>query len=107
MRRLEIATAAERDLDDIQQYLDDITGDDRVADRVLDRLLAQCDRLAALPGTLGRARPEIRQGLRSFPFGNYVIYFHYPDEETLKVVNVLSAKQDSDDFPFDVDDLLE
>ena len=49
----------------------------------------------------------MRTGLRSFPYGNYVIYFFYPDDETFKVVNVLSAKQDSDDFPFDMEDLLE
>ena len=53
----------------------------------------QCARLASLPGTLGRARPD----LRSFPFGNYVIFFRYRDD-VLEVVNVLEGHRDIDAF---------
>jgi toxin ParE1/3/4 len=100
MRRLTLSTAAQRDLDNIQRYLDEWTNDDRVADRVIGRIARQCERLAELPGILGRPRPDLATNLRSFPYESYVIFFRYPDDETLEIVNVLSAKRDIDDFPF-------
>lgn len=107
MRRLRYSDASLRDIGDLAEYAADVAGDDRVSRATAAKLDEQCRKLARLPGLIGRPRDAVRPGLRSFPFGNYVIYFHYPDDETLKIVNVLSAKQDSDDFPFDVDDLLD
>jgi toxin ParE1/3/4 len=107
MRRLVLGRAANRDLEAILRYVATQADDPRYGFAIADALLAQCEKLAGLPGTLGRPRPELAPALRSFPFRGYVIYFFYPDDETFKVVNVLSAKQDSDDFPFDIEDLLE
>ncbi len=42
---------------------------------------------------MGRPRPELRPDLRSFPFGNYVIFFRYL-EDTLEVVSILHAHRD-------------
>ncbi len=107
MRRFVLGRAASRDLEAILRYVAAQADDPRPGFAIADALLAQCEKLAALPGILGRPRPELAAGLRSFPYRGFVIYFYYPNDETLKVVNVLSAKQDSDDFPFDLDDLLE
>ncbi len=63
----------------------------------VDKLQAQCRTLAALPGVLGRARPELRSDIRSFPYKGYVIFFRYADE-TFEVVNVLESHRD----PIDV-----
>ena len=107
MRLLSYSDASLRDIADLAEYAAHVADDDRVGRATAAKLDAQCQKLARLPGLVGRPRDEVRTGLRSFPYGNYVIYFFYPDDETFKVVNVLSAKQDSDDFPFDIEDLLE
>ncbi|MEH3120290.1 MAG: type II toxin-antitoxin system RelE/ParE family toxin [Methylorubrum populi] len=54
-------------------------------------------RLAALPGTLGRARPELQPDIRSTPYRSYIIFFRYLDD-TFEVVNILHSRRDIDDF---------
>ena len=50
-------------------------------------------KLASLPGTLGRPRPDIRPDLRSFPYKGYIIFFRYlPD--VFEVVNILEGHRD-------------
>jgi toxin ParE1/3/4 len=44
---------------------------------------------------MGRARDEIEQGLRSFPFGRYVI-FYMPSDDGIDVVRVLHSARDID-----------
>jgi toxin ParE1/3/4 len=41
----------------------------------------------------GRERPELAPNLRSFPVGNYVI-FYMPGSHGIEVVRVLNARQD-------------
>ncbi|MEH2470692.1 hypothetical protein V1281_000066 [Nitrobacteraceae bacterium AZCC 2161] len=41
----------------------------------------------------GRDRPELAPNLRSFPVGNYVI-FYIPGSHGIKVLRVLNARQD-------------
>ena len=53
----------------------------------------QWRKLASLPGTLGRARPELRPDIRSFPFKGYVIFFRYA-ADTFERVNVLEGHRD-------------
>jgi toxin ParE1/3/4 len=53
----------------------------------------QCRKLASLPGTLGRPRPELRPDIRSFPFKGYMIFFRYKDD-MFEVVNVLEGHRD-------------
>ncbi len=63
----------------------------------IDRLQQQCRKLASLPGTLGRARPELRSDIRSFAFHGYVIFFR-SDAEVFEVVNVLEGHSDIDGY---------
>ncbi len=42
---------------------------------------------------MGRARPELRAGIRSFPYIGYVILFHNVDER-FEVVNILEGHRD-------------
>lgn len=58
-------------------------------------LQAQCGKLAALPGMMGRARPELRPEIRSVPFKGYVIIFHYKGDDFV-VVNILEGHRDID-----------
>lgn len=53
----------------------------------------RCTRLAALPGELGRPRPELREDLRSVAHGNYVIFFRYLDD-AVEIVNVIEGHRD-------------
>ena len=93
MRRLVYLSSARQDLRDILRYLTQESGDRALARAFVDRLRGQCAKLAALPGTLGRARPELRPDIRSLPYRGYVIFLRYA-AETFEVVNVLEGHRD-------------
>lgn len=97
MRRLVYLTAARQDLGDILRYITLESGDISVAHAFVERLMGRCERLAALPGTLGTARPELRPDIRSTPFQNYVIFFRY-GEALVEIVNVLESHRDVNDY---------
>jgi plasmid stabilization system protein ParE len=86
-------SSARQDFRDILRYLTQQSRDRAIARAFVDRLQAQCRRLASLPGTLGRARPELHTDLRSFPYRGYVIFFRY-GAGTFEVVNVLEGHRD-------------
>ena len=93
MRQLVYLSSARQDLRDLLRYLAQESGDRAVARAFVNRLQQQCGRLASLSGTLGRARPELRPDIRSFPFRGYIIFFRYQGE-TFEVVNVLEGHRD-------------
>lgn len=93
MRRLRLTTSAKRDLREIAQHLR-LAGVSRHSIvTIIASLGAQCQKLAELPGELGRPRPELAAGMRSFPFRGHVIFFLYSDEE-LVVIHVLSERRE-------------
>ena len=91
MRQLVYLSSARQDFRDILRYLARESGDHATARAFVNRLQQQCGKLASLPGTLGRARLELRPDIRSFPFRGYVIFFRYQAET---VVNVLEGHRD-------------
>jgi toxin ParE1/3/4 len=95
MRRLSYTTAARRDLLSIFDYIRTESSSAELARSFVDRLRQQCGKLASLPGTLGRARPEVRPDIRSFAFKGYVIFFRYRGEG-LEIVSVLEGHRDID-----------
>ncbi|QDW36087.1 type II toxin-antitoxin system RelE/ParE family toxin [Bradyrhizobium sp. KBS0727] len=52
-------------------------------------------RVHAVDSLGGRKRPELRSDLRSFPVGNYII-FYVPLPDVIEVVRVMSGLQDID-----------
>jgi len=61
--------------DDIAEIWDHIADDSlRAADRWIDQLDEQFRMLSTQP-LMGRSRDELSPGLRSFPFGRYVIFY--------------------------------
>jgi toxin ParE1/3/4 len=64
------------------------------ADRWIDSLDEKL-RLIATQPPMGRAREELAAGLRSFPFGRYVI-FYVPIRDGIDVVRVLHSARDID-----------
>ena len=97
MRSLSYGAAAQRDLRAIARYIAKESGSPETARRFVAQLRQQCEKLASLPGTLGRARPELYPDLRSSPFKGYVIFFRYVDD-SLEIANILEGHRDIDSF---------
>ena len=66
----------------------------RAADALLSRIEAAFDMLAGAPFA-GRARADLRKDLRSFPVGNYII-FYVPVSDGVEVVRVIHGHRDID-----------
>ena len=64
----------------------------RAADTLIDRIDATFDMLAESPFA-GRDRSELRAELRSFPVGNYLV-FYAPTPDGVEVVRVMHGRQD-------------
>lgn len=58
----------------------------------LDALEETCELLAGHP-LMGRPRPELAVGLRSFPIGNYLI-FYIPAPDGIDVARVIYGRRD-------------
>lgn len=90
MLKLIISPKAEADLIDIWLY---VAEDQPVnADRLLDRLNAAAMLLAETPG-MGVDRPILNVNLKSFPVGNYILYYRVK-MNVLELVRVLSGSRD-------------
>ena len=90
MTRLVLTRQARADLDEIWFYV----AQDGVeaADRLVDRIFEKCGLIAGSP-QIGRERPEIAAGVRSFPVGSSLIFYHEKDG-TAFVDRVLSGYRD-------------
>jgi toxin ParE1/3/4 len=78
---------------DIAEIWDYIAEDSLAqADAWVDRLDATLSTLANYP-LMGRVREELSPGLRSLPFGRYVI-FYQPLTDGIDVIRVLHAARD-------------
>ena len=90
MSRYRLSKQSRSDLDDIWLYIasDNVTA----ADRFIDELVGKFQTLAIQPG-IGRTRDELAESLRSFPVGNYVIFYRAM-QHGIEVVRVLSGFRD-------------
>lgn len=95
--RLRLSREALDHLASIGNFLLAESGSGKVAARVVDRLIARCEGIAALPGTLGRSRPELRPDIRSLAFRSYVIFFRYIGD-VLEVVAILEGHRDIETY---------
>lgn len=62
------------------------------ADRLLDIINKKCQTLARFP-KMGRARNELGASLRSFPVGNYVIFYREVSKG-IEIIRVLHGARD-------------
>ena len=60
---------------------------------VLRRIHAACELIAVTPGEIGSPRPELGEGIRSYPVPPYVVFFHLA-EKRLLVIRVLHERRD-------------
>jgi toxin ParE1/3/4 len=81
---------AEQDLIEIGVYI--AADDPAAADRWIDLIGETCRLLAALPG-MGRDRKDLLAKLRSFPVGNYIIFYR-PVAGGIIVIRVLHGARD-------------
>lgn len=93
MPHLIYLTSARDDLAAIWHHIASESGDIIVARTFVEKLLARCEHLASLPGTLGTARPELRPDIRSLSQDGYVIFFRYADDR-IEIVNMLNGRRD-------------
>ncbi len=93
MYKLRYLSQAKDDLLEIKRYIARESGSQRIAFQFTHKIREQCQRLAELPGHIGRPRPELREGLRSFTYGNYVIFIRYNDN-TLEVITIIEGHRD-------------
>ena len=93
MWRLVYLAAARRDLVSILDYVTRESGSLVIGRRFTDQLRHHCAKLASLPGTLGRARPELRPDIRSSVYKGYIVFFRYKGD-ALEVVNILEGHRD-------------
>lgn len=84
---------ARRDLIEIQTYLARESGSLTVALTFIASLRRQCRRLAELPGTLGRPRPELRPDLRGVTHRGYLILFRYGTAH-LEIITIVEGHRD-------------
>ena len=94
MSRYRLSQQSRSDLDDIWLYIaaDNVTA----ADHFADKLVGKFQTLAAQPG-MGRTRDELGESLRSFPVGNYVIFYR-PMRDGIEIARVLSGFRDIPNF---------
>lgn len=93
MSQLRYLAQARDDLIHIKRYIARESGSQSTAVQFTEKIREQCRKLADLPGEMGRLRPELGKSLRSFPYGNYVIFFMYNDD-CLEIVTILEGHRD-------------
>jgi plasmid stabilization system protein ParE len=77
MARVRFTASAEKDLIDLWLFIAE--NNPPAADNTVDSIHRSAQLLAEQP-MMGRARPELAAGLRSFPTQTPYILFHFPDE---------------------------
>ena len=93
MYKLRYLPQAVDDLKSIKQYLDQESGFDNVGREFVGDVRIRCKWLASVKGRIGQPRPDLRENLRSFPHGNYVIFFVY-EKEFLTIAAVVEGHRD-------------
>ncbi len=92
MAKIERSSQAQRDLVDLWLYI--ANDNPAAADKFLDQIETICKLLSASP-LLGRSREELGRSLRSFPVGDYLIFYR-PKRMGIVLVRVLSGYRDLD-----------
>jgi toxin ParE1/3/4 len=94
MRRFLFSSEALHDLEEIGEYIS--RDNPEAAARVILDIGDKAAILAEHPG-IGRNREEVRPNLRSFPCGNYIL-FYYPTMDGVEIARVLHGARDIQDL---------
>ena len=85
-----LSPLAERDLDEIWSYVAEGASPE-TADRLIDVIVERFELLSEQP-RIGRLRPEIGEGVRSFIVESYVIYYRHNDD--VLIARALHGRRD-------------
>ena len=88
--KFHVSDRAEIDLLEIWLYI--AGGSVRAANRFTKKLTDRFPLLAQFPG-LGQERDDLRKRMRSFPVGNYII-FYQPEADGISIVRILHGARD-------------
>lgn len=89
-----------RALDDLSEIHDYIAQDNpAAAARQILSISKSCEALAGMPG-IGRGRPDLRPGMRTWPVGFYLV-LHREVQGGIEVVRVVHGARDLDDIDLD------
>lgn len=97
MKFIRVSDEAERDLEDIWEFIALESGSISIADQLIGNLTRRFALFRQAP-LAGRARPEIAPTLRSFPAGNYVIYYQIIGHRVVILRIIHSARDQSSSF---------
>lgn len=89
---------ADADLDDIWWYVARNSGSAELAGRLIDSITDRFYLLSKHPN-LGRLRPDLRAGLRTFAVGQYLILYRVEGEDDVLILRVLHGKRDAGGLP--------
>ena len=90
MSRFQLTEPSEDDIADLWTYIGADSPDS--ADRMVDRILERCAKIARRPG-MGRRRDDLRPGMRCSPVGHYLIFYRLlPD--CVEILRVMSGYRD-------------
>ncbi len=91
MPRVNLSQPAETDLFDIWRT---IAADSAAnADHFIDRLLSTCEQTLAPHPEAGRRRDELALAFRSFPVGDYVIFYRIA-ADGIEIARILHGSRD-------------
>jgi toxin ParE1/3/4 len=90
MKSLRFSTEASLDIEEIANYIFELNP--VAAYHFLDALEETCELLAQHP-FLGRSRSELGEALRSFPVGNYLVFYTAASDD-IYVVRVVYGGRD-------------
>ena len=88
-----VAPQAAADLDHIWYYVAKESGSAELADRLVDAITERFYLLSTHP-RVGRERPDLRPGLRSFPVEDYVILYRITAADDVVILHVPHSRQD-------------
>lgn len=90
MSKVRLAPDAENDLAEIWFYIAEDSSER--ADKFIEMLDAKFELLATHP-EMGKARPELLAGIRSFPINSYVVFYR-PIKDGVQILRVLNGARD-------------
>ena len=94
MARVTQTRTSLRDLDNIWDYI--AKDSPEKASQFIRELREKMEILSDQPH-MGRSRAELSPGLRSFPFGNYIVFYRVADDGII-ISRVLHGRQNIEDL---------
>ncbi len=92
MKRATFRQEAEDDVYSAARHIAEDAGDLEPAYRFIDTISAKTALIATHP-EMGRERPELASGLRSFPVGAFIIFYR-PSKDGIEVIRVVRGSRD-------------